>query len=117
MKSGQMTRLAVVRDLLELARPLNEIATQLARFNWNYEGRGLELTGQHISVVLQRYLEAKLLAKDVELWANLIEARDDVCIEASRRQQIDEVLYELANPTLTQSLDKDLAGMLIQMLV
>jgi len=116
MTSDEMKRLAVVSDLLELARPVEEIAAQLAAMEWDYEGDGVELARRHLSAVLRLYLEAALLAKDVEVWANLIETREDVCFEAGYEQQIEEVLYELANPTLTQPLDQGRASTLLETL-
>jgi hypothetical protein len=84
--------------------------------DWDYEGDGVELTRRHLSAVLQRYLQAVLSARDVEVWANLIEAREDVCFDANYEREIEEVLYELANPTLTQPLDRSRASSLIKTL-
>lgn len=48
MTSGKKSRLAVINDLLEMTRPLEEIAAQLAAFEWDYEGDGVELARHHL---------------------------------------------------------------------
>lgn len=112
MTSHQINRLAVIRDLLEITRPLAEISAQLGALDWDYEGDGVELTRHHLVSALQRYLDNSLSASDIEVWANLIEAREDVSFEVGHDQQIEEVLHELANPLLTQTLDLSRAAAL-----
>lgn len=117
MTADAMDRLAVLSDLLAMARPLEEIAAQLADMEWDYEGEGVELSRQHLATVLQRFLNNTLLADDVECWANLIEGREDVCFESGCGQKIEEVLFELANPLLTQPLDRSRAAVLLSALI
>jgi hypothetical protein len=105
MTSSEMDRLAVVRDLLELSRPLGEIMAQLAVLDWDYEGDGVKLTKKHLSMALQRYLRNELSGSEVESWANQIEGREDIRFETDSAREIGDVLYELANPALTQPLD------------
>ncbi|MGQ7934257.1 hypothetical protein [Paraburkholderia sp. D1E] len=105
MTSSGMDRLAVVRDLLELSRPLEKIMAQLAVFDWDYEGAGVKLTKKHLSMALQRYLRGEFSGFEIESWANQIEGREDIQFEADSVREIGDVLYELANPTLTQPLD------------
>ena len=69
------------------------------------EGDSAKLTRCHLASALQHYLDHSLSASDIEAWANLIEAREDVFFEVGHDSQIEEVLHELANPLLTQSLD------------
>lgn len=114
MKPGERNRLAVVRDLLELSRPLDEIAAQLAMMEWDYEGDGVEFTVRHLIAVLHRYLRDELSVSDIESWANSIEGRDDVYFETGREQETKEVLYELANPGLTQPLDRSRARAILE---
>lgn len=104
MTSLQTNRLAAIRDLLEITRPLAEVSAQLSTLAWDYDGDGVILTRHHLLSALQRYLDNSMSASDIEVWANLIEAREDVSFEVGHGQQIEEVLHELANPFLTQSL-------------
>lgn len=110
MTTPKTNRFAVIRDLLEIARPLTELAAQLGIVAWDYDGDGVKLTRLHLSSALQRYIDASLTASDIEVWANLIEAREDVSFEVGHDGKIEEVLHELANPLLTQSLDLNRAA-------
>jgi len=44
MTSHQLNRLVVIRDLLEITKPLAEISAQLGALDWDYEGDGAKLT-------------------------------------------------------------------------
>jgi hypothetical protein len=116
MTSNEIERVAVVTDLLLLTRSLKEIAERLAAIDWDYEGDGVELTRHHLISVLQRFLDAELAASDIESWANLVEVREDIYFQAGCKQRIEETLYELANPTLTQPLDRSRASALLDAL-
>ena len=114
MTSSEMDRLALVRDLLEMSKPLEKIMAQLAMMDWDYEGDGVDLTKEHLAIALQRYLRGELSDSDIESWANQIEGREDVQLDAGSEQEIENVLYELANPALTQPLDHARAKMLLE---
>lgn len=116
MKSSDENRFAVINDLLELSKPLNNIKVQLGELEWDYEGAGVELTCKHLLVILQRYLRDELSANDVETWANLVEGRDDVSFESRHELLVENILYELANPALTQVLDKARAAVLMELM-
>lgn len=116
MTSEETRRLFLVDALLAMTMPLPEVIGQLAAMNWDYEGAGVELSSSHLIHALQRYLRDEISEEEIELWANQIEGRDDVWFEARFRERIEEVLYELANPLLTQPLDPQRAGELIRKL-
>jgi hypothetical protein len=117
MSDEEATRLALVRVLLEMTMPLERIVGQLAEMAWDYEGEGVDLTQGHLASVLQRYLRAEVSEADVEVWANQVEGRDDVQLEAGSELIIEEVLHELANPLLTQPLDRIRAQQVLNKLV
>ena len=110
---NEAQRLAVVSDLLELAKPLDEIAKQIAAMDWDYEGTGVGLQRQHLRTMLHRFLENLITSVDIEAWANLIEGREDVYFCGDGEERIEEVLHELANPLLTQPLDRNRARELL----
>ncbi|WP_439590390.1 hypothetical protein [Hydrogenophaga sp.] len=113
MKTEEILRLALVDDLLAMNVPLEEAIQRLSEMKWDYEGMGVELTRRHLANVLQRYLRGDIPQTSVELWANRIEGRDDVRIELDFKQEIESLLFELANPLLTQSLDYTRAKQLL----
>lgn len=113
MISEEKLRLALVDSLLAMSMPLAEVTRQLATMNWDYDGVGVTLTKKHLSNVLRRYLRGEVSEADIETWANRVEGRDDVQIDPSSEQEIADVLYELANPVLTQTLDLARAEQLV----
>lgn len=117
MTIEETRRLGLVRDLLEMALPLEGIIRELAAMTWDYDGEGVELTQGHLASVLQRYLRGEVREADIELWANQVEGRDDVQPDAWSEPTIEEVLHELANPLLTQPLDRIRAQQLLSRLV
>ena len=110
---NEAQRLAVIGDLLQLARPLDEIAKRLAAIDWDFEGEGVALQRQHLRTMLHRFLENLITTADIEAWANLVEGREDVYFSADGEEQIEKVLHELANPLLTQPLDRNRARELL----
>jgi hypothetical protein len=116
MTPDEKFRLALVDSLLTMALPLADIAEQLAKLGWDYEGIGVRLTPDHFSNVLARYLRGEMSEVDVETWANLIEGRDDVEFDQSFEALVRDVLHELANPILTHPLDPARARHLVDIL-
>ena len=116
MTSDEKLRLALVDSLLTMALPLADIAEQIAKLGWDYEGIGVRLAPDHFSNVLARYLRSEISEVDIETWANLIEGRDDVEFDQSFEALVRDVLHELANPTLIHPLDPARARHLVDML-
>lgn len=106
-------RLAVVADLLAMRTPLDELARKLAAFGWDYDGEGVKLTKQHLANALTRYMAGDVSAEDVETWANHIEGRDDVFLDHEAEQDVEDVLHELANPSITEPLTHSRAAHLL----
>ncbi|MBA2673970.1 hypothetical protein [Ramlibacter sp.] len=116
MIDDEKKRLSFVRDLLEMTMPLEEIIWGLSALTWDYEGEGVEMTKKHLERVLQRYLRGEVGESDIELWANQVEGRDDVRLEDNAESLMGEILHELANPLLTQPLDRIRAAQLVRSL-
>ncbi len=105
MTEVEKIRLALVDKLLTMTMPLPEVTRQLSALSWDYDGVGVTLTKEHLSSSLLRYLRGALSEADIEMWANQVEGREDIQIDPNFDQVIDGVLFELANPILTQTLD------------
>ena len=116
MKPDETDRLAIVSGLIEMTVSLENVAAKLSKFEWDYEGQGVELTRQHLSHSLKRYLQGSLTAKDIEQWANTIETREDIYFESTHEEKVGDVLHELANPTLAQLLNESRAKKLLDIL-
>ena len=100
------TRIKLLNSLLEFDKPLAEILPALNSLGWDSEQSLVILQRQHITNILQRYLDDKLSASDVENWANAIEGREDIEYESDFAELLAEAIYEIANPLLTHPLSK-----------
>ena len=103
----------LLKKLLNFSQPIHEIAVQLSYLNWDYDRVGVEITKKHLEIALQKFLCNELTNSDVEYWANLIEGREDFEFNLNFKQLIENILYELANPILTQPLNIERAKYLL----
>jgi hypothetical protein len=76
-------RQATIDSLLRLGRPLAELRAAPATLDgdWDHAPVGT-LTRQHVATILTRFEAAELDDAAVEVWANLIECREDIGYEA-----------------------------------
>src|SRR4051812_2105817 len=106
-----MDRNIILRNLLELSRPLDEILQDLARHCWDSEVANMTLAGDHLAAIVLRFLSGDLDRESMESWANAIESRDDIAYDPNSR--LGGVLHELANPLLFKPLTAERAEKLI----
>jgi hypothetical protein len=80
-----MDRRSILCDLVELPRPviLDAILLDLKRLLWDSEVPLVMLEQQHLASALRRYRNNELSSGEIEIWANAIEARDDISYEPS----------------------------------
>ncbi len=96
----------LLNSLLKLDRPLTEILAPLNALDWDSPQIFVILKPQHITRILQSYLNHQITELEVENWANAIESREDISTENERLEQI---IFDLANPLLTNPLTPQLA--------
>lgn len=96
-----MTRIAALKTLVGISLPIAEAIANLAKFPWDHDSDLIVLTPDDLSHVLSMFAQGVLTAADVESWANALESREDV--EFSNFT-IEELMHELANPSLTEQL-------------
>ena len=101
-----MNRTATLEALVKISMPLSEAISGLAEFPWDSESELVFITPKDYCHVLSLFKQGSLSAAEVEVWANALECRDDVGFSTS---QAHELLYELANPLLTQPLSSERA--------
>ncbi|MEA5534804.1 hypothetical protein [Crocosphaera sp. XPORK-15E] len=111
-----MTRLELLNALINFNQPLSKILPSLNTFKWDFEQELIILKRQHIIQILNRYLADELSVNDIENWANGIESREDIGYEENDEDFLINIIYELANPYLTQQLSVELAQQLQQKL-
>ena len=110
------TRSAVLADLLHLRLPLKDIQAELQKLEWDVSEERIELVPRNVVAVLERFLDSTLSREDVEMWADLIEVRDDILLQPQTETLLKEFLFELANPSINPVLDAQSAGLWIDRL-
>jgi len=103
----------LLNDLLGLRRPISIIRDGLSKFPWDGDPDLVTLTRTHLRSVLQRFIDGHLTVADVEAWAETLEGRDDVGIEADQAELLKTIVFELATQELGLPLTPTLAERLI----
>lgn len=107
------SRAELLVSLLGYMQSLEKTLTELQQFEWDVAIPLIVLKPNHVTQLLERYLRNELTEADVEAWANAIEGREDIDYEDGYDDMLHEVIYVLANPLLTEPLDKVLAKNMI----
>lgn len=89
-------RTEVVRKLLLFPQNLNEIGRELQKFPWDFDGTPEKLSADNLLAILVKAKNEGRLA-DIEIWADILESREDVDCE---NEEVQEAIFELANPVL-----------------
>ena len=106
-------RRVVLQDLVLLTSPLTTVQYGLKELAWDSPEVWM-IDKQHVLSILRRFDADEIAGKDVEAWANAIEMRADIGYD--RETAVWDVLYELANPTLTEPLTRERADVLASVL-
>ncbi|MBI4847636.1 MAG: hypothetical protein HY808_03545 [Nitrospirae bacterium] len=93
-----------LKQLLELKKPIDEIKTELSHYGWDREEELVQFTSTHAISVLERFKKGELSLIDVEEWANAVESRDDIGFEDSKEDLLKQLIFELANPDITNQI-------------
>jgi ArsR family metal-binding transcriptional regulator len=104
---NNQTRYQLLDALLTFDQPLSDILNSLNQLSWDREKVLINLKKTHIINILQRYLQGQLSVTDVENWANAIEGREDIEPEENDQDILEEILFDLANPLLSQPLSPE----------
>jgi hypothetical protein len=105
-----------LKDLVEFGKSIDDLRSSLAAFEWDFKDIPLTMNGSHFRSVIERYMKGELSAQHVEDWANLIEGREDISFRSNNAETLRQILYELANPELTEKLSLRRAGEMIALL-
>jgi hypothetical protein len=93
-------RSEVLADLVHLRGSLEVIGSELRRFPWDSEDELVTMTPEDAVAVLGRAISGEIGLKDVEMWADLLEVRDDVGFPPETEDTLREMVFDLANPLL-----------------
>lgn len=101
-------RATIIRNLLNFNGSLEKLAAELQRLSWDFDGIPEEMSGEHMTIVLRRYIEGVVSGDDLEHWANLIEGREDIDMP-NELPFLSDFIYELANPELSGKINQETA--------
>jgi hypothetical protein len=101
-------------NLLEFTTDIDVLTKTLRQFPWDAESTLAILTRRQLAKVLRRFQEGHLTSKELEAWANAIEGREDIDFESGYEDRLQETIYCLANPLLTEPLTKENVGKLLK---
>lgn len=108
--TSRARRRAALRDLVELRVPVERAVADLASFGWDCDEELHTFTRADARRLLQRYRRGELTAEECCLWAETLEARDDLGLEQSSEDTLKEFLFELATPELAGPLTPESAA-------
>jgi hypothetical protein len=106
--NDQPQRAEALRDLVQLRRPVGPAITALAGFVWDSVEELVILTRADALRLLARYRTQQLTAKDCRRWAETLEGRDDLGLEAGYEDALKDFLFTIATPELTEPLTPQL---------
>ena len=94
-----MDRAAALAALIAFDRPLGTLQAALDALPPEPAPVPLAIVGRRdILSVVRRFLARELSEADVEIWAELVECRDDLEFESRHEEAVADALYDLANP-------------------
>ncbi|MBW4491381.1 MAG: hypothetical protein KME12_26835 [Trichocoleus desertorum ATA4-8-CV12] len=109
-------RLSLLNELVNFSRDLSSVQKELSLLPWDYSGIPFQVTKAHICNILSRYLSDDLNEKDIELWANLLEGREDIDYVEECETLIENIIFRLANPVIEGTLSHELALQIVDSL-
>ncbi|MEP6696065.1 MAG: hypothetical protein ABJA34_04200 [Pseudonocardiales bacterium] len=109
MSGSDEERRHALTDLLDLRLPVGAAVDAVRSIPWDSEVELVSLDRASVLALLQRYLQDELTDADVEQWANAIEGRDDIGLEAGYEEPLRTFVYEAANPALVEPISKSAA--------
>jgi hypothetical protein len=103
-------RRGAVENLVHLRVPVDEAISALKPFPWDSEHELATLGAAEVKVALEKFIDGRVSAEELEIWANGVEGRDD--IDFTPHEVID-LITEIANPLLFSPLSTDTASKLL----
>jgi hypothetical protein len=94
----------ILHRLIRFQPTRAEMMSEVKALPWDAERELVELKGADAIAVLQRYLAGDLDRTDLEVWADLIEGREDIELERGHNDVLRDIIYELANPAIMPEL-------------
>jgi hypothetical protein len=102
-------RVSILQDLVQYRRHLDELASELAGYDWDSQQRLVELSRADVCSVLSRYVDDKLDADQCRNWAEALLGRDDIGMEHEHESVLKDLLFWMSTPEINQPMTPALA--------
>ncbi len=97
-------RKEILRDLVLLQGSIEVLQKELSQYSWDIEKPILKINVKDFSNVLKRSINNEIDFETLTNWANALECRDDLEFE---NEEMQEVIFELANPEINGEITKE----------
>lgn len=97
-------RKEILRDLVLLEGSVEVLQKELSQYSWDIEKPILKINVEDFSDVLKRSINNEIDFETLTNWANALECRDDLDFE---NEEIQEIIFELANPEINGEITKE----------
>lgn len=94
----------LLRNLVNGSRPVADLSKELAAFGWDSEAELVTVGCSDVRKMLEDYIAGHRSGSDVRAWAEAIEGRDDIGLDAAHQNVLRDTIFELANPDLSHAL-------------
>jgi hypothetical protein len=98
------SRKEILKDLILLQGSIAILESELLEYPWDSEVPIIKIGKNDFNSVLQRAIDNGIALDVLTIWANAIECREDIEFE---KDEIREIIFELANPEINGEITKE----------
>jgi len=107
------SRKEILKDLVLLRGSIEFLEKELSQYSWDMKAPLLSVSANDFIDVLQRGIDNEIDFQIVSNWANAIECRDDL---EFANEEMQEIIFELANPEINGEITKERLSEIITLL-
>lgn len=98
------SRTEILMDLALLQGDIEVLEKELSQYPWDIQKPLFKISIENFSTVLKRSINNEIEFETLTNWANAIECRDDI---EFANEEMQEVIFELANPEINGEITKE----------
>jgi hypothetical protein len=100
-------RKTLLERLVAYQLPIEPVLEGLSYFPFDSDQELVCIHRDDVIAVIDRFISGKLTAEQVTDWADQVEVRDDLKLEANHREILRDAIFRLANPNLSDPVTLD----------
>jgi hypothetical protein len=105
------SRIVILKDLVFYQGNIKIIEKELLQYPWDIENPLIKIVKNDLAFVLKKCFNNEISFEDITNWANAIECREDLDFE---NEELQEIIFELANPEINGVLTKERLSEIIE---